>query len=196
LVLISKKQKNKITIMNKPVVATTSLAGCFGCHMSILDIDERILDLIELVEFNKSPINDIKTFTKQCDIGLIEGGCCNSENVHVLKEFRKHCKILVSLGECAIMGGLPALRNGIPIRECLREAYLNGPSVTANIEHIIPNDEELPMILDKVYPCHEIVKIDYFLPGCPPRADLIWQTLVSLIKGKEIGLPYEVIKFD
>jgi NAD-reducing hydrogenase small subunit len=164
--------------------------------MSILDIDERILDLIELVEFNKSPIDDIKTFTKQCDIGLIEGGCCNSENVHLLKEFRKNCKILVSVGECAIMGGLPALRNGIPIRECLREAYLTGPSVTANTEHIIPNDEELPMILDKVYPNQEIVKIDYYLPGCPPRADLIWETLVALIKGKEINLPYEVIKFD
>ena len=81
--------------MSKPIVATTSLAGCFGCHMSFLDIDERILDLIELVEFNKSPIDDIKTFTKQCDIGIIEGGCCNSENVHVLKEFRKNCKILI-----------------------------------------------------------------------------------------------------
>ena len=115
--------------MNKPVVATTSLAGCFGCHMSILDIDEKILDLIELVEFNKSPIDDIKTFTKQCNIGLIEGGCANSENVHILKEFRKHCKILISVGECAIMGGLPALRNGIPIRECLREAFLTGLSV-------------------------------------------------------------------
>jgi len=182
--------------MNKPVIATTSLAGCFGCHMSILDIDERILNLIELVEFNKSPIDDIKTFTKQCDIGLIEGGCCNSENVHVLKEFRKHCKILVSVGECAIMGGLPALRNGIPIRECLREAYLTGPSVTANTEHIIPNDDELPMILDKVYPNQDIVKIDYYLPGCPPSADLIWLTLVALIKGKELNLPYEVIKFD
>jgi NAD-reducing hydrogenase small subunit len=164
--------------------------------MSILDIDERILNLIELVEFNKSPIDDIKTFTKQCDIGLIEGGCCNSENVHVLKEFRKHCKILVSVGECAIMGGLPALRNGIPIRECLREAYLTGPSVTANTEHIIPNDDELPMILDKVYPNQDIVKIDYYLPGCPPSADLIWLTLVALIKGKELNLPYEVIKFD
>jgi len=95
--------------------------------MSILDIDERILDLIEVVEFNKSPIDDIKTFTKKCDIGLIEGGCCNSENIHVLKEFRKNCKILISVGECAIMGGLPALRNGIPVRECLREAYLLCP---------------------------------------------------------------------
>ncbi len=182
--------------MSKAIVATTSLAGCFGCHMSILDIDERILDLIQLVEFNKSPIDDIKTFTKQCDIGLIEGGCCNSENVHVLKDFRKHCNILISLGECAIMGGLPAMRNGIPIKECLREAYLTGPSVTANTEHIIPNDPELPMLLDKVYPCQEIVKIDYYLPGCPPSADLIWETLVALLKGTELNLPYEVIKFD
>jgi NAD-reducing hydrogenase small subunit len=182
--------------MSKPVLATASLAGCFGCHMSILDIDERILDLIELVEFHKSPVDDIKTFTKQCDIGLIEGGCCNSENVHVLKEFRKHCKILVSLGECAIMGGLPALRNGIPIQECIEEAYLYGPTVKNNVHRILPNDNEIPMLLDKVYPCHEIVKIDYFLPGCPPRADLIWQAMVALITGDEMKLPYEIVKFD
>jgi NAD-reducing hydrogenase small subunit len=179
--------------MGKPVVATTSLAGCFGCHMSVLDIDERILDLIELVEFNKSPIDDIKTFTKECDIGLIEGGCCNSENVHVLKDFRKHCKTLIAVGECALMGGLPAMRNGIPIKECLEEAYLKAPTVD---DKIIPNDDELPMILDKVYPCQDIVKIDYYLPGCPPRADLIWNALAALVTGKEIELPYEVVKFD
>jgi NAD-reducing hydrogenase small subunit len=182
--------------MAKPVVATTSLAGCFGCHMSILDIDERILDLIELVEFNKSPIDDIKHFTKKCTIGLIEGGCCNSENVHVLKDFRENCEILISVGECAIMGGLPAMRNGIPLKECFDEAYLNGPTVKGNTEKIIPNDPELPLLLDKVYPCHEIVKIDYHLPGCPPRADLIWNALVALIQGSPMDLPYEVIKYD
>jgi NAD-reducing hydrogenase small subunit len=182
--------------MSKPVIATTSLAGCFGCHMSILDIDERILQLIELVEFNKSPIDDIKKFTKQVDIGIIEGGCCNSENVEVLKDFRKNCKILISLGECAIMGGLPALRNGIPVEECLHEAYIGGPTVQLNTKHILPNDDELPMLLDKVYPCHEIVKIDYYLPGCPPRADLIWDALVALITGDPLKLPYELIKFD
>ncbi|MFC2138508.1 NADP oxidoreductase [Bacteroidota bacterium] len=182
--------------MSKSVVATTSLAGCFGCHMSLLDIDEKILDLIELVEFNKSPINDIKTFTKKCNVGLIEGGCCNSENVHVLKDFRKNCDILIAVGECAMMGGLPAMRNGIPVKECLREAYLLSPSVKANEEHIIPNDEEIPMILDKVYPCHEVVKIDYYLPGCPPRAELIWEALVALLTGREMDLPYEVVKFD
>ncbi len=179
--------------MSKPVIATTSLAGCFGCHMSLLDIDERILDLIEVVEFNKSPIDDIKTFTKQCDVGIIEGGCCNSENIHLLKEFRKNCKILVAIGECAFTGGLPAMRNGIPLKECLEEAYLNCVTVD---DKIIPNDEEIPMILDKVYPIQDIVKIEYFLPGCPPRADLIWNALLTLATGKELELPYEIIKFD
>jgi NAD-reducing hydrogenase small subunit len=164
--------------------------------MSLLDIDERILELAEMVEFNKSPINDIKKFTKKCDVGLIEGGVCNSENVHVLKEFRENCRILISVGECAIMGGLPALRNNIPLRECLEEAYINGPSVEQNEEAIIPNDEDLPLILDKVYPAHEVVKIDYFLPGCPPTADLIFNALVAILTGKEIDLPYEILKYD
>lgn len=179
--------------MSKPIIASASLAGCFGCHMSILDIDDKILQLIELVEFNKSPIDDIKTFTKPCDVGLIEGGCCNSENVEVLRAFRKNCKILISVGECAIMGGLPAMRNSIPVRECLEEAYLRCPTVD---DKIIPNDEDLPIILDKVYPLHEIVKVDYFLPGCPPSADLIWKALTALLGGKPLDLTYDLIKFD
>jgi NAD-reducing hydrogenase small subunit len=181
--------------VGKPVIATASLAGCFGCHMSFLDIDERILKLFELVEFNKSPIDDIKTFTKAVDVGLIEGGCCNSENVEVLRSFRKNCKTLVSLGECAIMGGLPALRNGIPLKECLDEAYLNSPTADPE-DRIIPNDEDLPIILDKVYPLHEIVKVDYFLPGCPPSADLIWEAVTALVEGRPLKLTYDLIKFD
>jgi NAD-reducing hydrogenase small subunit len=181
--------------MGKAVIATTSLAGCFGCHMSFLDIDERILKLVELVEFNKSPINDIKRFSKPCDVGLIEGGCCNSENVEVLRSFRKNCKVLVSVGECAIMGGLPALRNSLPLKECLEEAYLRTPTVDP-AERIIPNDEDLPIILDKVYPCHEVVKIDYFLPGCPPSADAIWEALTALVEGRPLALTYAQIKFD
>jgi NAD-reducing hydrogenase small subunit len=181
--------------MSKPVIATASLAGCFGCHMSLLDIDERILKLIELVEFNKSPVDDIKVFTKPVDIGLIEGGCCNSENVKVLRNFRKNCRLLVSVGECATMGGLPALRNGIPIRECLEEAFLNSPTVDP-ADRLIPDDEELPVILDKVYPCHEIVRIDHFLPGCPAPADLIWEALTALIEGRPLALTYDMIKYD
>jgi NAD-reducing hydrogenase small subunit len=181
--------------MAKPKVATTSLAGCFGCHMSLLDIDDRILELIELVDFDKSPIDDIKEFTGRCRVGLIEGGCANEENVRVLQAFRKHCDVLVSVGDCATMGGIPALRNGIPLRECLDEAYLNGPTVH-NPDGTIPNDPEIPLCLDKVYPCHEVVKIDYHLPGCPPSADAIWQALVALLHDKPIELPYELIKYD
>jgi NAD-reducing hydrogenase small subunit len=181
--------------MSKPIIATASLAGCFGCHMSVLDIDERILPLIDLVEFNKSPIDDIKKFSKTCDIGLIEGGCCNSENVETLRDFRKHCKVLISVGECAIMGGLPAMRNGIPVKDCLEEAYLNGPTVDP-ADRGIPNDPELPIILDRVYPLHEIVKIDAYLPGCPPSADLIWKALTALIEGKPLELTYDLVKFD
>jgi NAD-reducing hydrogenase small subunit len=181
--------------MAKPKVATASLAGCFGCHMSLLDIDERIFALAELIEFSKSPINDIKEFSDRCLVGLIEGGCCNEENVEVLRKFRKNCDVLISLGECATMGGIPALRNMIPLEECLQEAYLNGPTV-CNPTGKIPNDAEIPLLLDKVYPAHEVVKIDYYLPGCPPPADTLWEALVALLNNKPIELPYQLIKYD
>jgi NAD-reducing hydrogenase small subunit len=181
--------------MPKPKVATTSLAGCFGCHMSILDIDDRILKLIELVDFDKSPVDDIKEFTGECLVGLIEGGCCNEENVRVLQDFRKHCKVLIALGDCATMGGIPAMRNTIPLKECLEEAYLKSPSVY-NPKKEIPNDPELPLLLNRVYPVQEVVKIDLFLPGCPPPADAIWEVLTALLNNKPVSLPYQLIKYD
>ncbi len=184
--------------MAKPKVATTSLAGCFGCHMSLLDIDERILKLVELIEFDKSPVDDIKEFTGPVAVGLIEGGCCNEENVRVLQDFRKHCGILISVGDCAIMGGIPALRNTIPLQECLTEAYSNsrvGPELH-NPDGVAPNDPELPLLLNKVFPCHEVVKIDYHLPGCPPPADTLWEALVALLTDQPVELPYELIKYD
>ncbi|MCO4793414.1 MAG: NADP oxidoreductase [Bacteriovoracaceae bacterium] len=180
--------------MDKKVISTISLAGCFGCHMSFLDIDLKLLELIELVEFNRSPLTDIKTFSKRIDIGIIEGGCSNDENVKVLKDFRKNCDILISLGECAIMGGLPALRNHLTLKECLEEAYFNVP--TSNHNQTIPRHEDLPQLLDKVYPCHELVKIDYFLPGCPPSGEIIWQALAALIKNDKLEISKRLIKYD
>ena len=179
----------------KKTIATISLAGCFGCHMSLLDIDLGLLDIIEVVEFNKSPLNDIKEFTKQCDLGLVEGGCCNSENVEVLQEFRKKCDILVSFGECAIWGGLPAMRNTIPLEECLEEAYLNGITSEPG-EYIVPYNSELPKILDKVYPNNEIVKVDYFIPGCPPDANHIWKVVRNLLFGEKYSVLYSEFKYD
>lgn len=181
--------------MAKPKLATAALAGCFGCHMSVLDIDERILDLIELVDFDRSPIDDIKVFHHRCEVGIIEGGCANEENVKVLRDFRRNCDILISMGDCATMGGIPALRNTVPLAECFDEAYLSGPSVY-NPEGILPNDPELPLLLNKVVPCHEVVKIDYHLPGCPPPADTIWAALSAILTDQAVELPYGLIKYD
>jgi NAD-reducing hydrogenase small subunit len=180
--------------MAKPLLATGHFTGCFGCHMSLLDIDERILDLVELIEFDKSPINDKKRFDRMVDVGIVEGGISNDENVEFLRMFRENCKVLISMGACAITGGVPAMRNTVPLKECLEEAYLNGPTIKN--AGIIPNDEDIPVLLDKVYPCHEVVKIDYFLPGCPPTADTLWAALTALLTGKDVGLPYDLIKYD
>lgn len=179
----------------KKLVATTSLAGCFGCHMSLLDIDLRLLDLIDVVQFDRSPLTDIKSLARRVDVGLIEGGVCNEENVHVLKVFRERCDVLVSLGECAIMGGLPALRNNIPLRDCLEEAYLRVPTSEPGAR-LIPHHEDLPRILDRVYPCHEIVRIDHFIPGCPPSADAIWAALTAILAGKAPSLGAGLIRYD
>ena len=179
----------------KKVVATVSLAGCFGCHMSMLDIDTGLLDLVELVEFNKSPLTDIKTFTKRCHIGLIEGGCCNSENVETLRAFRENCDILVAVGECSIWGGLPAMRNTIPLGECLETAYLEQATVGERAG-VVPYHIDLPKILDKVYGCQEIVQIDYFIPGGPPAANHIWKVVKNLLWGEQHSVLYSEFKYD
>jgi NAD-reducing hydrogenase small subunit len=173
-------------------VATTSLCGCFGCHMSFLDIDERILQLVELVTFDRSPITDIKVIG-ECDLGLIEGGVANAENVEVLREFRRHCKTLVAVGACAVNGGIPAMRNRLTVKECLDEAYVSGVGV---YNPGIPNDPEIPLLLNQVHPIHEVVKVDYFLPGCPPSADAIWTFLTELLSGQPIAFPYTQIRYD
>ena len=173
-------------------VATASLAGCFGCHMSLLDIDERLLELLEHIEFARSPLTDIK-LCGPCDLGIVEGGLCNAENVHVLQDFRKHCKVLVAIGACAINGGLPAQRNHLDVRDCLQAVYLSGHGVHRGF---IPNDPELPLPLSEVHPLHDVVRVDYFLPGCPPPADAIYQFLGDLIAGRTPRLGHGLIHYD
>ena len=182
--------------MTKLRVATTSLAGCFGCHMSLLDIDERLFDLLELIELDRSPFTDTKHIGTQgiCDIGIVEGGVCNAENVQVLKSFRAHCRILVAIGACAVNGGLPAQRNHLDLRDILETVYATEASLTGGTR--IPDDPELPLPLDQVRPIHEVVKIDYFLPGCPPSAEAIWQFLTDLIAGREPQLDANLLRYD
>ncbi|MEW6513395.1 MAG: NADP oxidoreductase [Pseudomonadota bacterium] len=179
--------------MKKLRVATTSLAGCFGCHMSLLDIDERLFELLELVEFDRSPFTDTKE-CGTCDIGIIEGGVCNAENVQVLQAFRARCRILVAIGACAVNGGLPAQRNHLDLRDILESVYATEASLAAGTR--IPDDPELPLPLRQVRPLHEVVKIDYFLPGCPPSADAIWQFLTDLIAGREPRVATQLLHYD
>jgi NAD-reducing hydrogenase small subunit len=174
-------------------LATVSLAGCFGCHMSLLDIDERLFELIELIEFDRSPLTDIKTLG-QCDIGLIEGGLCNAENVQVLRDFRAHCKTLVAVGACAINGGLPAQRNHLDLATLLTDVYHSRPGMSSG--SAIPNDPELPLPLNQVRPIHEVVHVDYFLPGCPPSAETFWCFLNDLMAGRTPHLGHASLRYD
>ena len=175
-------------------VATVSLAGCFGCHTSFLDIDERLLELVQHVEFDRSPLTDIKE-VGECDIGLIEGGVCNSENVLVLRAFRAHCKTLVAVGACAINGGLPAERNRFDVGIVLSEVYSNGRSGLSD-GSAIPSDPELPLLLRQVHPIHAVVHVDYFLPGCPPSADAFWHFLNYLMAGRTPFLGHTLMHYD
>jgi NAD-reducing hydrogenase small subunit len=171
-------------------VATTSLAGCFGCHMSFLDIDERLFTLLDHVEFDRSPLTDIKEVSADCDVGIIEGGLCNAENVHVLRDFRKNCKVLIAIGACAINGGLPAQRNHLDVGDCLMRVYCDRTGGK------VPDDPELPLLLDKVHPINEVVRVDYFVPGCPPSGDAIWKYLTDLIFGRIPRLEHPMLHFD
>jgi NAD-reducing hydrogenase small subunit len=176
--------------MPKARLATVSLAGCFGCHMSLLDLDEALFELADLVEMDRSPLTDIRAMG-HCDIGFIEGGCANEENVHTARLFREKCRFVCAVGACAVTGGIPALRNNIPLAALLATSYLED---VAN--PVIPNDPELPMLLDKVYPIHEVIPVDYTLPGCPPSAQAIALFVKQLLAGQPINLPYKELHYD
>lgn len=177
----------------KPRIATVSLAGCFGCHMSLMDLDERLFTLFDIVEFDRSPLTDIK-HCGPCDIGLIEGGLCNAENVHVLREFRANCNVVVAVGACAINGGLPAQRNALDIGTVLTDVYRVRPGLASNSE--VPNDPELPLPLAHVHAIHDVVHVDHFLPGCPPGAEAIWAFLTSLLSEGRPFLDKQLIRYD
>ena len=164
--------------------------------MSFLDVDERLLALLDRITILRSSLTDIKRITERCAIGFIEGGVANEENIETLKHFRENCDVLISVGACAIWGGVPALRNLVELEDCLSEAYVHSPTAVAGAEPVVPFDRQIPILTTKVYPCHEVVKMDYFIPGCPPSADAIFQVLEDLINGRPVDLPKALNQFD
>lgn len=165
----------------KKKVATVWLGGCSGCHMSLLDMDERLLDIAKLADIVKSPIVDAKEFP-DCDIALIEGAVASEEHLEDIKNIRRRAKILVSMGDCAVTGNVTALRNFFPVKGVEKLAYIDEPS---NVDGKIPETgKEVSRLLPRVRPLHEVVKIDFFIPGCPPSADIIFHCLNELLNDR------------
>ena len=177
-------------------VSMISLCGCWGCTLSFLDVDERLLALLDKITILRCSLTDVKRIPERCAIGFIEGGVANEENIHTLQHFRENCDILISVGACAIWGGVPAMRNMVELTDCLAETYVHSPSNVPGAQPVIPFHEEVPILTTKVYPCHEVVKMDYFLPGCPPSSDAIFKVFDDLINGRPIDLPVSLNKFD
>jgi len=181
--------------MDKIKFATIWLAGCSGCHMSFLDLDEWLIDLSEFVDVVYSPVgSDLKDYPENVDVCLVEGAVANEENLELLLEVRSRTKFLISFGDCAVTANVPAMRNMLGSSEpVLKRCYLELGDTTPQI----PKDPGIvPELLDRVRPIHELVDIDLFMPGCPPPADRIKATLAPLVEGKQPKMEgREMIKF-
>lgn len=166
--------------MSKMRLATVWLDGCSGCHMSFLDMDERLIDLAEKVELVYSPLVDCKVFPEGVDIALIEGAVSSEEDLHKIQLVRSRTRILVSLGDCAVTANVPSMRNSFGVKAVCDRAYREN----ATLSDGTPN-EMIPKLLERVRPVHEVVAVDVYVPGCPPSADVIFYALSELIEGRQ-----------
>jgi len=164
--------------MSKLKLATVWLDGCSGCHMSFLDMDERLLELAELVDVVYSPIVDAKEFPDEVDIALVEGAVSSVDDEKKIRKVRNHSKTLVAMGDCAITGNVPSMRNPIGPEAILDRAFIENATTQPQIPCVI-----VPRLLRVVRPIHEFVKVDVFLPGCPPSADTFHAALTALVSG-------------
>lgn len=181
--------------MTKVKVATNWLDACAGCHMSILDIDERIVELIKYVEFRSTPITDFKHPDEAgVDVGILTGAVSDTHQEEVAHEMRKRAKVLISLGDCSVFGGVCTMRNLCGTEECLEYAYTK--TMSTDSEGQIPRSEELAKLFDQVKALNEVVPVDIHIPGCPPRADTIWFALTELLAGRIPELSGSTLSYD
>lgn len=171
--------KKEIEKDKKLRLATIWLDGCSGCHMSFLDIDERLLLLAEKVDVVFSPLVDVKVFPEDVDITLVEGALGTEEDLHKLMKIRLRTKILVAFGDCAITANIPSMRNPFGVEATLNHIYLEMGADRPQIP-----TQGVPPLLPSALPLHTYVKVDVFIPGCPPSADTIFFALNELIEGR------------
>lgn len=169
--------------MSKLRMATVWLDGCSGCHMSLLDMDERLLAVADQIDLVYSPLVDAKVFPENVDLTLVEGAVSNEDDRHKLGIVRSRTRLLLALGDCAVTSNVPGMRNYFSRDDLLRRAYLENASFNQSIPC-----QTIPRLLPKSRPVHEIVKVDLFIPGCPPHADTIFETLAALLEGRQPDL--------
>jgi NAD-reducing hydrogenase small subunit len=179
--------------MAKLKLATVWLAGCSGCHMSFLDLDEWLIDLAGRVDLVYSPLADVKDYPEGVDLVLVEGAVANDENLEMVHRLRARSKVVVSFGDCAVTGNVISLRNPLGVAlEVLRPVYLENGDHNAQI----PAEKGiLPVLLDKVRPVHHVIPVDFYLPGCPPPADRIRAVLQDVLSGREPHLDVQQRRF-
>jgi NAD-reducing hydrogenase small subunit len=165
--------------VSKPRLATVWLDGCSGCHMSLLDMDERLLEIAERADLVYSPLVDAKEFPPAVDVTLVEGAVSSEEDLRRILEVRERTATLVSFGDCAVTSNVPGMRNPIGEAPLLQRAYVENVTINPRIP-----DTVVPRLLPHSRPVHTVVDVDVFLPGCPPSADLIYFVLDELLAGR------------
>jgi len=163
----------------KPTLATTWLDGCSGCHMSFVDLDERLLDIADRVDLIYSPLVDTKDYPDSVDICLVEGAVSSEDDLRKIRMLREHTRTLVSFGDCAVTANVPGMRNAIGPGPLLDRAYVEN----ATLNRRVPLDV-VPALLPMARAVNRVVRVDVYLPGCPPSADLIYGVLLDLIEGR------------
>lgn len=157
----------------KVKVATVWLDGCSGCHMSLFDMDERLLELAAVIDIVYSPLVDNKIFPEQVDLTLVEGSVSSEDDLAKIKHIREHTRLLISMGDCAVTGNVPSLRNPFGPEAVMQRVYAR------HVPNVI-----VPRLLPRVLPVHQVVAVDAFLPGCPPPADALYFALTELLAGR------------
>jgi NAD-reducing hydrogenase small subunit len=158
-------------------LATVWLDGCSGCHMSFLDLDEALAELAAKIDLVYGPLVDAPTFPAQVDVTLVEGAVSSQDDLKLLRTIRARTKLLVALGDCAVTGNVPTMRNGIPAAKLLVSVY-DGKAPK----------EVVPALLPKAGPLHESVPVDFYIPGCPPRPGWLKTVLLDLLAGRKPSL--------
>jgi len=165
--------------MSKVKLATVWLDGCSGCHMSLLDMDEQLIVLAEKIDLVYGPLVDVKEFPEWVDVTLVEGAVSSEEDLKKIRTIRAHTKILMSMGDCAVTGNVPSMRELFPLKDMLYRVYDENVTLNAQVPQQV-----VPALEKHVRPVHEVVTVDVFLPGCPPPAKQIVQVITDLLEGR------------